>query len=123
MERTNKAKLNQLMEKAGQSDKARLLAVQAPRAGAWVGAAPSRALDTLLTNAEIRSRVGRRLGVAIGEEGPCPFCMQGNDAYGIHAETCMGGGDKVTAHNTTRNTIHQHAKTGGATPQLEKGAS
>ena len=86
-----------------------------------MGAVQSRNLDLLLTNGEIRSGVGRRLGVAIGEEGPCPFCMQCNDEYGIHPECCMGGGDKVTAHNTTRNTLHQHAKAAGARPQLEQG--
>ena len=86
-----------------------------------MGAVPSRALDLLMTNEEIRSRVGRRLGAAIGEEGPCLFCMQCNDEFGIHPECCMGGGDKVIAHNTTRNTIHHHAQMAGARPQLEKG--
>ena len=117
----NKTKLQRLEAEARQVDKIRLMAVRAPHAGAWLGAVPSRNLDLLLTNGEIRSRVGRRLGAAIGEEGPCPFCMQCNDEYGIHPECCMGGGDKVTAHNTTRNTLHQHAKTAGARPQLEQG--
>ena len=33
----------------------------------------------------------------------------------------MGRGDKVMAHNMTRNTLHQHAKAAGARPQLEQG--
>ena len=121
VEQINKAKKQRLDDEAGIVDKARLLAVTAPHAGAWLGAVPSRALDLLMTNDEIRSRVGRRLGASIGEEGPCVFCMQCNDEFGIHPESCMGGGDKVTAHNTTRNTIHHHAKMAGARPQLEKG--
>ena len=117
----NKTKVQRLEDQAGQVDKARLMAVRAPHAGAWLGAVPSRNLDLLMTNGEIRSRVGRRLGAAIGEEGPCPFCMQCNDEYGIHPECCMGGGDKVTTRNMTRNTFHQHAKAAGARPQLEQG--
>ena len=115
--------MKQLEEQASQVDKIRLLAVKAPHAGAWLGAAPSRGMDLLMTNEEIRSRVGRRLGASIGDEGACMFCMQSNDEFGIHPESCMGGGDKVTAHNTCRNTIHGHAKAAGARPQLEKAAS
>jgi hypothetical protein len=58
-------------DEAGQVDKARLLAVAAPHAGTWLGAASSGALDLLMTNEDIRSRVGRRLGGSIEEEGPC----------------------------------------------------
>ena len=121
MEDINNKQMKQLEEQASQVDKARLLAVRAPHAGAWLGAAPSRGMDLLMTNEEIKSRVGRRLGASIGEEGACMFCMQCNDEFGIHPESCMGGGDKVTAHNTCRNTIHGHAKAAGARPQLEKG--
>ena len=86
----NKAKKQRLDDEAGIVDKVRLMAVTAPHAGAWLGAVPSRALDLLMTNDEIRCRVGRRLGASIGEEGPCMFCMQCNDVFEIHAESCMG---------------------------------
>eukprot|EP00973_Karenia_brevis_P035124 4846388-Karenia_brevis.AAC.1 len=60
-----KIQLDGLKETAGGWDKPRLNAVAASRAGLWLGAAPSRALDFRLTNAEVRSRVGRRLGCII----------------------------------------------------------
>eukprot|EP00973_Karenia_brevis_P004080 560130-Karenia_brevis.AAC.1 len=64
-----------MRDRAGERDKARLNAAAAPKAGVWLGAPPNRALDYKLTNAEIRSRVGRRLGVELCEERPCPFCL------------------------------------------------
>ena len=82
---------------------------------------PSQALDTQLSNPAVRSRVGRRLGIRICDEGSCPFCFQMMDRHGAHAEACMGGGDKVITHNECRNTIFSHAKRGGAMPELEKG--
>ena len=111
---------DELLSKAGQHDRARLLAARAPHAGAWLTVEPSRALDQLLANDVVRGRVGRRLGVQIGEEGPCPFCLQVNDGFGAHAEACMGGGDKVATHNTVRDVIHRQARAAGTRPELEK---
>eukprot|EP00973_Karenia_brevis_P080355 11147189-Karenia_brevis.AAC.1 len=76
------------------------MAASAPRSGLWLVAPPSRALDLRLTNAEVRSRVGRRLGMEICEEGPCPFCLGVVDRWGIHPEGCTGGGDKTFGHHT-----------------------
>ena len=41
------------------------------------------------------------------------------DRFGAHAETCMGGGDKVTTHNCTRDTIHQQAQAANIASQLQ----
>ena len=65
----NKTKVQRLEDQAGQVDKARLMAVRAPHAGAWLGAVPSRNLDLLLTNGEIRSRVGRSWGQPLEKRG------------------------------------------------------
>eukprot|EP00973_Karenia_brevis_P032592 4499091-Karenia_brevis.AAC.1 len=81
-----------MRERAGDRDKARLQAAAAPRAGLWLGAPPCRALDLRLTNAEVRSRVGRRLGAELCEEKPCPFCLGVVDRWGIHPESCTAGG-------------------------------
>ena len=103
----------------GEPSKARIRAAAAPRAGIWLGAPPSRALDLRLTNAEVRSRVGRRLGCEICEEKPCPFCLGIMDKWGIHAESCTAGGDKTYGHHVVRNDIYGHAKRGGMGPVLE----
>ena len=100
-------------------DRARLKGVSAPHAGAWLDAVPSRGLDMLLTDEEVSSRIGRRLGVAICEEGSCPFCFGILDRFGIHAECCMAGGDKTAAHHCVRNDLFRHAGRGNTGPVLE----
>eukprot|EP00973_Karenia_brevis_P081667 11321411-Karenia_brevis.AAC.1 len=88
------------MRDAGQErERAGIQCAAAPRAGIWLGAPPSKALDLRLTNEEVRSRVGRRLGCEICEERPCPFCLGVMDRWGIHAESCTGGGDKTYGHH------------------------
>ena len=81
-----------LKQRAGEWDRARLEGVAAPHAGAWLDAPPSRVQDMRMTNPEIRSRVGRRLGVALCEEMGCPLCFCTLDKWGAHAECCVGGG-------------------------------
>ena len=70
-----KLRCDALKQNAGVWDKARLEGVAAPHSGAWLDAPPSRVQDTRMTNPEIRSRVGRRLGVELCEEMACPFCF------------------------------------------------
>ena len=100
-------------------DQARLEGVAAPHAGAWLDAPPSRVQDMRMTNPEIRSRVGRRLGVALCEEMACPFCFCTLDKWGVHAECCMSGGDKTAAHHCIRNRLYIHARGAGTVPVLE----
>ena len=104
---------------AGIWDRARLEGVAAPHAGACLDAPPSRAQDMLMTNVQMRSRVGRRLGVALCEEMACPFCFCTLDKWGCHAESCMSGGDKTATHHCIRNRLYIHAKGAGAVPVLE----
>jgi hypothetical protein len=98
-----------LKQNAGVWDQARLEGVVAPHAGAWLDAPPSRVQDTRMTNPEIRSRVGRRLGVALCEEMACPFCFCTMDKWGAHAACCMSGGDKTATHHCIRNSLYIHA--------------
>eukprot|EP00973_Karenia_brevis_P000254 35717-Karenia_brevis.AAC.1 len=67
----DKIRLDRLKDAAGDRDRARLNAAAAPRAGWWLGAPPNKVLGLKMSNAEINSRVGRRLGSAIAEEKPC----------------------------------------------------
>ena len=99
--------------------RARLNAAAAPHAGTWLHTPPCLALDLNLTNAEIRSGVGRRLGVTLCEEGPCPFCFGVMDKWGIHAETCTAGGDKTMGHHIVRNDLFAHGRRAHAAPVLE----
>ena len=60
----------------------------------------------MLTNAEFRSRMGRRLGHELCEESACPFCFGVMDRFGIHPECCMAGGDKTAGHHIIRNDLY-----------------
>lgn len=75
-----------LLDEAGRWDKARLNEVKAPRAGAWLSGVPSGSARTKLGRDEFQSRVGRRLGLELCEETPCPLCHQTMDRFGAHPE-------------------------------------
>ena len=101
-------------------DKARLNAVKAPRAGAWLSGVPSGSAGTKLGRDEFQTRVGRRLGLELCEEAPCPLCHQTMDRFGAHPEGCMCGGDATARHNQANLTVFRQAKTAGTTPEMEK---
>ena len=114
-------KRDERMQDASGVEEARLKVMAAPHAGDWLHAPPSKELEYRFTNEEFRSRTGRRLGKELCDETRCPLCFQVLDRFGIHAETCMAGGDKTLAHNEHRNTLFKQAKLGGLQPELEKG--
>ncbi len=108
-----------MVESAGVWDKARLEATAAPHAGSWLDAVPSAALDKQLSNAEVQYGAGRRLGVELCEECPCPFCLGVMDRWGAHCESCMSGGDNTVNHHGVRDDIYTQAKRAHTAPQLE----
>ena len=105
-----------LLDSANEWEAARLRAAAAPKSGAWLEAPPDRNLGLRLSNAELRSRVCRRLGKELCEEGPCPLCFGVMDKWGVHAETCMSGGDKTAAHHCVRNRLHRQSKLASFSP-------
>ena len=119
MELVNKQRRDAMLNNAGIWDKARLQAAAAAHSGAWLEAPPNAALDMQLSNAEVQYGVGRRLGVALCEECPCPFCLGVMDKYGAHCETCMTGGDKTVNHNEVRDDTYIHARRAHTAPRLE----
>ena len=88
-----------------------------PRAG--LDADPSQVFDTQLSSAEVQYGVGRRLGVQLCSEGPCPFCLGVMDRWGAHCESCMSGGDKTVNHHNIRDAIYSQARRARTAPQLE----
>ena len=119
MDVVNKRRKDEMLNRAGLWGKARLQAMSAPRSGSWLDAPPNRALDTHLSNAEVQYGVGRRLGVELCEECPCPFCLGVMDRFGTHCEICMGGGDKTVNHHAVRDDLYVHAKRAHTAPRLE----
>ena len=91
-----------------------------PPCGGLVGCPPpSGALDFRLTNEEVQSRVGRRLGVELNDEIACPLCMQVMNNWGAHAEACTCGGDKTMGHNVVRDDLDKQAQAARVAPELE----
>ena len=44
------------------------------------------------------------------------------DIYGDHGLICIGGGDRISRHNSIRNKAFQFCQSAGLRPQLEKTA-
>ena len=108
-----------MITNAGIWDTARLEAASAPHSGAWLDEPPNRAMDMQVANAEVQYGIGRRLGVEMCEECPCPFCLGVMDKYAAHCEACMAGGDKTVNHHRIRDDIYIHAKRAHTAPRLE----
>lgn len=105
---------------AGVWERARLMSLQGPPAGAWLDGVPCGNLGTKLTNEEFRSKMCRRLGAELNDEVACPLCYQTIDRFGSHAEKCMCGGDAVIRHNDINHSIYKQAIQAGTRPELEK---
>ena len=78
-----------------------------PQSGAWLSAAPIRALGLHLTPNEFPVALKYRLGVKLYEnERKCPFGKSGNlDVMGNHAVSCKGHGDMISRHDRIRDKI------------------
>ena len=88
-------------------ERARLNLYGAPGASRWLEAAPSKALDTELTSNEMTSTMRLLLGVDAYEESSiCKYCGAVLDCKGIHALSCMSGGDVLLRYNEVRVIIY-----------------
>ena len=109
-----------LVQQADCAGQARLRAVSATGADAWLRMTPGLVHDSMLGNVAFRDVVGLRLGLCLFPgASTCAFCHQNLDEMGYHVLSCMGQGHKQTMLHTLRNTIFTLAQQAGATPQLE----
>jgi len=86
------------------SDKARLLAAQAPHSGDWLFATPITAIGLRMSNETIRLAVGTRLGTRLCEPHTCP-CGTLVDARGLHGLSCRRSAGRHTRHNQLNDII------------------
>ena len=99
---------------------ARMVAQRSEGSGRWFQATPSKTLDKHLTNAEFSTALKLHLGVDVYEEESfCHFCGAVNDTQGIHARSCMGGGDQTLRHNACRDAVHAFCARARLQPRLE----
>ena len=95
-----------LVQQADCAGQARLRAVSATGADAWLRMTPGLVQDSMLGNTAFRDVVGLRLGLCLFPgASTCAFCHQNLDEMGHHVLSCMGQGHKQTMHHTLRNTI------------------
>ena len=94
-----KAGFLSLLDGASTVDKARILAISAPQAHAWLRAQPSPKLGLDLLPNEVQALVKWWLGLPVFTDADaCPHCSQTLDIHGHHAMICHAGGDVVTRH-------------------------
>ena len=112
-----------LMEGLGEEeveDRARLLSLTLPQAGAWLTVAPMIALGLHLRPQEFVLAARYRLGMALySHAGPCPACRQHSDVLGIHSMNCGSGGERIARHHHLRNHLHEVAVSAGLAPVKE----
>ena len=102
-------------------DRARLTAVSAPHASAWLSVIPNEQLGLSLSPHEWRAVARWWLGAEVfSEDSKCPFCHHDQGRSGHHATVCKVNGDLTRRHNAIRDTIFRMASQAALSPHLEK---
>ena len=121
--RIEEADFNLLFSDASTVTKARLHAISAPQAHAWLKVQPSPKLGLALMPDEAHIILKSWLGLPLTPDGtPCPLCHHNMDAWGHHMLTCRSGGDMITRHNLLRDCIANFYNKACLSPQIEKGS-
>ena len=103
--------------------RARLRAVSASNANAWLRAIPCIHNDLALEPQEMQVLLKWWLGLPVfSAESKCPFCSSALDPDCHHALTCRSGGDVIARHNKLRDCVANLCSKACLSPQLEKGA-
>ena len=117
-----KAGFLSLLDGASTVDKARLLAISAPQAHAWLRAQPSPKLGLDLLPNEVQALVKWGLGLPVFTDADaCSHCSQTLDIHEHHALICHAGGDVVTRHNHLRDSFADFCRRACLAPELERG--
>ena len=119
--RLDEASRDSLLASAEVASRARLRAVGAPHAGAWLTALPSEHVDQRLTHSEFVAAVKLWLGLQfLPEDSWCPRCDQVLDRLCAHATCCMSGGDADRLHNALRDAVYVKCLEAGLTAEREQ---
>ena len=117
-----KAGFLSLLDGASTVDKARLLAISAPQAHAWLREQPSPKVGLDLLPNEVQTLVKWWLGLPVFTDADaCPHCSQTLDIHGYHALICHAGGDVVTRHNRLRDSFADFCRRACLAPEFETG--
>ena len=113
--------LDHLLASSPDAHKARIRAIGAPHASAWLQAQPCKGLGQRMSHSEFVAALRLWLGCqASSMDGWCPKCDQVMDAQGLHSLCCMAGGDAVKVHNALRDQVHSFAHDAGFHAEKEE---
>jgi len=97
---------------------ARLTAVTAPHAGAFLHAVPISAVGTRMDDQSLRIAIALRIGAAVCEPHQC-ICGSTVDFSGTHGLSCRKSAGRLTRHNAVNNLIRRALLTAGIPSRLE----
>ena len=101
-------------------DQIRLGAMCAPMVGRWLSATPST--SSHYSSGELSIVCAMHLGQDVMQGGAsCRFCNAVLDTKGIHAASCMAGGDVNLRHNSVRDIIYRFCCRAVLHAEVEKG--
>jgi len=83
---------------------ARLTAVSAPHAGAFLHAIPITAVGTRMSNKSLRIAIALRLGAPVCAEHRC-VCGATVDVFGLHGLSCMKSKGRIARHTAVNGLI------------------
>ena len=97
---------------------ARLTAVSAPHAGAFLHVIPIAACGTRLDDQSLRIAIALRLGAPVCAEHRC-ICGSVVDASGTHGLSCRKSAGRLARHNAINQLIHRALLTAQIPSRLE----
>ena len=95
-----------IQEAPDATTRARLLAVSAPDAGAWLSAPPLTAAGLRMDDETVRIATGLRLGTALCAPHTC-HCGAVVDARGLHGLSCQKSAGRFMRHSQLNDIIHR----------------
>lgn len=117
-EAASKHRLDNLLARANQVDRARLLAAAAPHSGAWLSAIPVESLGLLLPDEAVRVNVALRLGTRVQQPHRCR-CGVTTDALGHHSLSCHRNPGRLPRHAALNDVVYRALAAAGMVATLE----
>ena len=108
----NKRVLTELITAAGETDRARLLAVSTPESGLWLDASPSAALGNHLSDDTLRISVALRLGIDICQPHTCK-CKAQVEANGHYGLKCSFSAGRHSRHGALNEIVKKALSSAG----------
>ena len=93
------SQFNKLFANSALPDRAHLLSVSSPHAGAWLSVIPSPGLNLQLDPLEFQTAIKWRLGMDVSHSTNCPYCP--SHSLDIEVQVELGYGFNECQHMTS----------------------